>query len=210
MKVFELEVFINQYNELKQQVQKQGWYNTSLSIKCAIISRILFLYGKKLPLFVDILSVASDLSGQAIMNGSITSCLLTQRPIEDTFGSFVPITTTAERKTIDRPIDMNDVESVSNFIRKCLEVSCKINMVDSSILQNEIDSIISNFIDVIGLKSQVSKVFKICDAYESGVGHGIKQEVVTNPYNDPDLKEAFEIGLKKGNDIKREHGLEDS
>jgi len=51
----------------------------------------------------------------------------------------------------------------------------------------------------------VSKVFMICNAYESGIGHGYKSTGVINPHRgNTDEYEAFEIGYVKG--IKNRNG----
>ena len=45
----------------------------------------------------------------------------------------------------------------------------------------------------------VSKVFEICNAYETGVGHGQKKDGHTaGPYSDPELNEAYEMGYSLG------------
>lgn len=46
-----------------------------------------------------------------------------------------------------------------------------------------------------------SKVFMICDAYESGLGHGLQNDGLTvdkTPFGDPDHSEAYDIGFRKG------------
>jgi len=51
----------------------------------------------------------------------------------------------------------------------------------------------------------VSRIFEICNAYESAVGHGIKKDGKINPpYNDPELNEAWEIGYNAGTEIADE------
>lgn len=46
---------------------------------------------------------------------------------------------------------------------------------------------------------KVSRVFMICNAYESGVGHGRKKDGLPNPYpNKSEEHEAYEIGYKCG------------
>ena len=53
----------------------------------------------------------------------------------------------------------------------------------------------------------VSKVFMICNAYESGIGHGYKSTGVISPHRgNTDEYEAFEIGYVKG--IKNRNGGE--
>jgi hypothetical protein len=50
--------------------------------------------------------------------------------------------------------------------------------------------------------TKVSRVFRICDAYESGVGHGQKQDGLSNDYySDPELNEAYQLGYKKGQEL---------
>lgn len=47
----------------------------------------------------------------------------------------------------------------------------------------------------------VSKVFMICDAYESGFGHGLKLDgldLSKTPHGDPELGEAYQIGYEAG------------
>lgn len=47
----------------------------------------------------------------------------------------------------------------------------------------------------------VSNVFKICDSYESGFGHGFKNSGLKNPFDtthEPELFEAYAIGYKNG------------
>ena len=52
----------------------------------------------------------------------------------------------------------------------------------------------------------VSKVFKICNAYETGVGHGQKKDGYTaGPYSDPELNEAYEMGYSLGFAISEPH-----
>ena len=51
----------------------------------------------------------------------------------------------------------------------------------------------------------VSKIFKICNAYETGVGHGQKKDGHTaGPYSDPELNEAYYIGYRHGHGISAE------
>ena len=45
----------------------------------------------------------------------------------------------------------------------------------------------------------VSKVFKICNAYETGIGHGQKKDGLSaGPYSDPELNEAYIEGYRHG------------
>lgn len=44
----------------------------------------------------------------------------------------------------------------------------------------------------------VSRVAQVCDAYESGIGHGMKNDGLPAPYNDVELIEAYQIGYKMG------------
>jgi hypothetical protein len=47
----------------------------------------------------------------------------------------------------------------------------------------------------------VSKVYMICNAYESGIGHGLKQDGVCNPYfAGSDEREAWQTGYDEGKD----------
>lgn len=50
--------------------------------------------------------------------------------------------------------------------------------------------------------STLSQVFKICDAYESGYGHGLQLDGLDNAHNDmfadPRHNEAYKLGYKKG------------
>jgi hypothetical protein len=51
-----------------------------------------------------------------------------------------------------------------------------------------------------------SKIFMICDAYESGFGHGLQEDGhngLDNPYGDPDHNEAYQIGYQAG--LERRH-----
>ena len=51
----------------------------------------------------------------------------------------------------------------------------------------------------------VSKVYMICNAYESGVGHGYQADDVENPYPITSNEfEAFDIGYNEGVDQKNE------
>lgn len=45
----------------------------------------------------------------------------------------------------------------------------------------------------------ISKVYMICNAYESGFGHGIKQDEQTGDYYaDPECNEAYHLGYAQG------------
>jgi len=45
----------------------------------------------------------------------------------------------------------------------------------------------------------LTKVFSICDAYESGYGHGIKQDNLHSPYeHDTEETEAYGVGYRTG------------
>ena len=47
----------------------------------------------------------------------------------------------------------------------------------------------------------VSKVYMICNAYESGIGHGLQQDGMKNPYSvGSDEREAWGIGYQEGNE----------
>lgn len=49
-----------------------------------------------------------------------------------------------------------------------------------------------------------SRVYVICNAYESGVGHGWQNDGHDNAdnslYDDAELNEAYQIGYKEGNE----------
>ena len=48
----------------------------------------------------------------------------------------------------------------------------------------------------------ISKIFKICNAYESGVGHGSRLDGKNiPPYQDPGCNEAYQIGYSAGTDM---------
>ena len=52
----------------------------------------------------------------------------------------------------------------------------------------------------------ISKVFKICNAYETGVGHGQKKDGFSDgPYSDPELNDAYEMGYSLGFAISEPH-----
>lgn len=47
----------------------------------------------------------------------------------------------------------------------------------------------------------ISRVFMICDAYESGMGHGLKMSIHSRGqdlFEDPELIEAYNTGYKLG------------
>lgn len=45
----------------------------------------------------------------------------------------------------------------------------------------------------------VSKIFEICNAYESGYGHGYQHDGKQGDFfSDPDLNEAYNIGYAAG------------
>lgn len=45
----------------------------------------------------------------------------------------------------------------------------------------------------------VSRVFEICNAYESGYGHGVNHDGLNSgPFVDDELNEAYEIGYNAG------------
>ena len=49
----------------------------------------------------------------------------------------------------------------------------------------------------------ISRVFMICDAYESGIGHGLEEDGFSRGedyYDDPELAEAYTIGYEEGQD----------
>jgi hypothetical protein len=49
----------------------------------------------------------------------------------------------------------------------------------------------------------VSRIFKICDAYESGVGHGLQRDGHKDGkaiFADAELAEAYEIGYELGDE----------
>lgn len=51
----------------------------------------------------------------------------------------------------------------------------------------------------------VSRVFEICNAYESGYGHGVNLDGKNGDYfTDPDLNEAYKIGYDKGSEMAHE------
>ena len=50
----------------------------------------------------------------------------------------------------------------------------------------------------------VSRIYMICDRYESGYGHGIKcdgLDLSRTPHSDPELAEAYQIGYDAGLEI---------
>jgi len=53
----------------------------------------------------------------------------------------------------------------------------------------------------------ISKVFIICSAYESGVGHGFELDELPNPYKkNTDEHEAYDLGYKEG--ISQRYAME--
>lgn len=45
----------------------------------------------------------------------------------------------------------------------------------------------------------MSRVFEICNAYESAVGHGLEKDGKSDPpYDDAELNEAWKIGYNSG------------
>lgn len=54
----------------------------------------------------------------------------------------------------------------------------------------------------------ISKVYMICNAYESGVGHGVNDDKLPNPFSkdkEPDLYEAYDIGYRHGLEMREEN-----
>jgi len=50
----------------------------------------------------------------------------------------------------------------------------------------------------------ISNIYKICDAYESGIGNGLQKDTHNKGYYDSDwLNEPYEIGYKKGLELWR-------
>lgn len=46
-----------------------------------------------------------------------------------------------------------------------------------------------------------SRIYMICDRYESGYGHGVKNDgldLSKTPHADPELGEAYKIGYEAG------------
>lgn len=53
----------------------------------------------------------------------------------------------------------------------------------------------------------ISRVFMICDAYESGMGHGLQQDGHYNGslyFSDPECAEAYTIGYELGAERAKE------
>ncbi len=51
----------------------------------------------------------------------------------------------------------------------------------------------------------ISRVFMIVDRYESGYGHGWKQDgfdLSKTPHSNPELAEAYDLGYKAGHDAR--------
>lgn len=46
--------------------------------------------------------------------------------------------------------------------------------------------------------------FRICDAYESGLGHGLKCDGAVNPYTHGAEREAYDIGYRRGEDHREQ------
>ena len=47
----------------------------------------------------------------------------------------------------------------------------------------------------------ISRVYQICERYESGYGHGLKEDgldLSKTPHADPELGEAYQIGYEAG------------
>ena len=49
-----------------------------------------------------------------------------------------------------------------------------------------------------------SDVFRICDAYESGLGHGLKCDGTANPYAHAAEREAYDIGYRQGQEHREQ------
>ena len=49
-----------------------------------------------------------------------------------------------------------------------------------------------------------SVVFRICDAYESGLGHGLKCDGAANPYTHAAEREAYDIGYQRGQEHREQ------
>jgi hypothetical protein len=53
--------------------------------------------------------------------------------------------------------------------------------------------------------SKITEVFEICNAYESGFGHGYQMDNLINPFKpDSKLYEAYDIGYQEGEERKKE------
>lgn len=62
-----------------------------------------------------------------------------------------------------------------------------------------------------GVVGSVSKVFEICNAYESGVGHGVEKDGKSEPpFSDKDLNEAYVIGYGAGTEMADEKAAKDN
>lgn len=51
----------------------------------------------------------------------------------------------------------------------------------------------------------VSRVFMICNSYESGYGHGLENDgldLSETPHADPELGEAYQIGYAAGQEAR--------
>ena len=51
---------------------------------------------------------------------------------------------------------------------------------------------------------KVTKVFEICNAYETGYGHGYQQDGKNRDYSDSDLNKAYKYGYDIGFDKRVE------
>ena len=53
------------------------------------------------------------------------------------------------------------------------------------------------------------KVYMICNAYESGFGHGLNNDGLNGDYySDSELNEAYKIGYEAGQDARNELDME--
>jgi hypothetical protein len=53
--------------------------------------------------------------------------------------------------------------------------------------------------------SKITEVFEICNAYESGFGHGYQLDNLINPFKkDSKLYEAYDIGYKEGEERRKD------
>lgn len=53
-------------------------------------------------------------------------------------------------------------------------------------------------LDTSGFQLSESRIVDICEAYESGFGHGLKKDGLDNPYFTPVLKHAYDYGYERG------------
>lgn len=54
----------------------------------------------------------------------------------------------------------------------------------------------------------VSRVYMICNSYESGYGHGLANDgldLSKTPHADPEQGEAYQIGYEAGQEARQEH-----